>query len=43
MQHKQLSEGRWFKMTFFEQMANIGSEIERAISWKRRNERIQQG
>lgn len=38
MQHKQLSEGRWFSLSFFEQMANIGSEVERAISWKKRNE-----
>lgn len=37
MQHKQLSEGRWFNLSFFEQMANIGSEVERAISWKNRN------
>jgi hypothetical protein len=37
MQHKQLSEGRWFSLTFFEQMANIGSEVERAISWKNKN------
>ena len=37
MQHKQLSDGRWFNLTFFEQMANIGSEVERAISWKNRN------
>jgi len=37
MQHKQLSEGRWFRLSFFEQMANIGSEVERAISWKNRN------
>lgn len=37
MQHKQLSEGRWFELSFFEQMANIGSEIERAISWKNKN------
>lgn len=37
MQHKQLSEGRWFELSFFEQMSNIGSEIERAISWNARN------
>ncbi len=24
-------------MTFFEQMANIGSEVERAIKWKNKN------
>ena len=36
-QHKQLASGRWFKLTFFEQMANIGSEVERAISWREKN------
>lgn len=35
--HKNLSEGRWFQFTFFEQMANIGSEVERAISWRDKN------
>ena len=37
MQHKQLSEGCWFELSLFEQMANIGSEVERAISWKEKN------
>ena len=33
--HKELFlSGRWEKMPFFEQMANIGSEVYRAISWK---------
>jgi hypothetical protein len=32
--HKQLAAGRWKELTFVEQMANIGSEIERTISWK---------
>ena len=36
-QHKQLAEGRWFQMSFLEQMANIGSEVERALNWKARN------
>ena len=36
-QHKELAEGRWAKLTFFEQMANIGSEVERALSWKEKN------
>lgn len=36
--HKELSSGKWFEMVFFEQMANIGSEVMRAISWKSRNE-----
>lgn len=33
-QHKQLAAGRWLKMAFMEQMANIGSEVERTILWK---------
>ncbi len=37
IQHKQLAAGHWCELTFFEQMANVGSEIERAISWKNRN------
>ena len=33
-QHKQLAEGGWNKLSFFAQMANIGSEVERAMKWK---------
>jgi len=33
-QHKNLANGRWRKLTFFEQMANIGSEVGRATKWK---------
>lgn len=36
-QHKELAAGRWFTLSFMEQMANIGSEVERAISWKNKN------
>ncbi len=36
-QHKELAAGRWFELTFFEQMANIGSEVERAIIWQEKN------
>jgi len=36
-QHTQLAEGRWFQMSFFDQMANIGSEVERALNWKTKN------
>jgi hypothetical protein len=32
-QHKNLASGRWNELSFFEQMANIGSEIERTASW----------
>ena len=36
-QHKSLAEGRWAQMSLSEQMANIGSEISRALNWKRKN------
>jgi hypothetical protein len=32
--HKQLASGRWFKLSLVEQLANIGSEVERTIIWK---------
>ena len=33
-QHKDLAEGRWSKLPFMEQMANIGSEVEQALHWQ---------
>jgi len=33
-QHRELAAGRWNQLPFVEQMANMGSEIERTISWK---------
>ena len=33
-QHKDLAAGRWSKLSFIEQMANIGSEVERALNWR---------
>lgn len=33
-QHKNLAAGRWKQLPFFEQMANIGSEVERAFNWR---------
>ncbi len=38
--HKELAAGRWGELTFAEQMANIGSEVERAIKWRDKNERL---
>jgi hypothetical protein len=35
-QHRELAAGRWNLLSFAEQMANIGSEIERTISWKKK-------
>jgi hypothetical protein len=34
IQHKELAAGRWRALSFLEQMANIGSEIERTITWR---------
>jgi len=36
IQHKELSQGRWQEKPFLEQMANIGSEVYRAINWEER-------
>lgn len=35
--HKELSSGRWFELSLIEQMANVGSEVIRAINWKNKN------
>ena len=34
--HSSLAGGRWFTMSIAEQMANVGSEYERALRWKER-------
>lgn len=33
-QHKDLASGRWGRLSFLEQMANIGGEVERALNWQ---------
>lgn len=33
--HQLLESGRWFKFSLLEQMSNIGSDVERAIRWKK--------
>jgi len=35
--NKNLTEERWFDLSFFEQMANLGSEVSRAIRWKEKD------
>lgn len=35
-QHKSLAKRRWKELSFFEQMANIGSEVERTIKWRKK-------
>jgi hypothetical protein len=36
-QHKDLAAGRWKELSLIEQMANIGSEVERALNWRAKN------
>jgi hypothetical protein len=37
MEHTALAGGRWAQMSLVEQMANVGSEVERAIRWREKN------
>ncbi len=36
-QHAGLADGQWGKMSFAEQMGNIGSEVSRALKWFEKN------
>ena len=38
--HKDLEDGRWFKMTIEDQMGNIGSEVYRALNWHKKHEPV---
>ncbi len=37
--HPDLSAGRWFTLSLASQLGNVGSEYERALSWKERGDR----
>lgn len=41
--HKDLAEGRWWELSLYEQLENVGSEVSRALRWKTRNPGIAQG
>jgi hypothetical protein len=34
VQHQELAAGRWLRLSLVEQLANVGSEVERAIRWR---------
>ena len=36
--HPELAAGRWFTLSLANQLGNVGSEYERALSWKRRGD-----
>lgn len=38
-QHNSLAGGGWQKLSLIEQMANIGSEVSRAISWRKKGKK----
>ena len=35
-QHKDLASGGWSRLSFLEQMANVGSEVNRALNWQKK-------
>ena len=37
MIHKNLTPEHWFTFSLFEQLANVGTDIERTIQWKAKN------
>lgn len=39
-EHKQLAQGQWNQLSFLEQMAHIGSEVERALNWQAKNNSV---
>ena len=39
-QHKNLAAGGWQKLSFCEQMGNIGSEVNRALHWQNKDEKL---
>ena len=39
-QHQKLSAGQWQSLSFAGQMANIGSEVERTILWRKKKNNL---
>ncbi len=39
VRHKNLAHGRWLRMSLRQQLANIGSEVSRALNWKAKGNR----
>ena len=37
MIHKDLQPERWFQFSLFEQLANVGTDVERVIYWRKNN------
>ena len=43
LRHKEMADGRWWRLTLAEQLGNVGSEVSRALKWRSRNPKISQG
>ena len=43
IQHKNLADGDWYKLTLMEQMGNIGGEVARALRWQEKDDKLFQG
>lgn len=41
MYHQTLADGRWLTFSFLEQMANVGSDVGRALNWRERGNEMQ--
>ncbi|MCD4775092.1 MAG: hypothetical protein K8S15_03460 [Candidatus Aegiribacteria sp.] len=41
--HKDSAANRWWELSLYEQLGNVGSEVGRALRWKTRNPQIAQG
>lgn len=37
--HKEMAQGRWFQLGLFEQLGNTGSEVGRAINWRKKGDK----
>lgn len=42
MQHKALAAGKWNELSLMEQLANIGSEVERSMKWRSKKKEYSQ-
>jgi hypothetical protein len=38
--HKELAKGKWFQLSLFEQLGNIGSEVSRARRWFNEDQKL---
>jgi hypothetical protein len=38
--HQELAAGRWFRLSLVEQLANVGSEIERTMRWREKGNTV---